>query len=51
MFDLVAVADLNGDGRMEVVIDDAYYEGSSTAVYELAGDGSLVRVIGAGCGV
>jgi hypothetical protein len=51
VYDLVAVADLNGDGRMEVVIDDAYYEGSSTAVYEVAGDGSLVRVIGVGCGV
>ncbi|HEY7072349.1 MAG TPA: hypothetical protein VH479_19640 [Acidimicrobiales bacterium] len=51
VFSIVAVADLNGDGRMEVVLDHNYYEGSSTVAYELAGNGSLVDVMGTGCGV
>ena len=48
---VVAVADLNGDGRMEVVLDSDYYEGSNTVAYELAGNGTLVEVMGTGCGV
>jgi len=51
VFSIVAVADLNGDGRMEVVLDQNYYEGSSTLAYELAANGSLVDVMGTGCGV
>jgi len=45
-----ALADLNGDGRMEVVLDGSYYEGSSTVVYEAEPDGRLVEVLRAGCG-
>lgn len=44
------VADLNGDGRMEVVVDSSYYEGSSTVAYELAATGTLESVMAAGCG-
>ena len=50
-FDLGAVADLNGDGRMEVVVGYRYYEGAGTAVYEVAPDGGLVQVLYRGCGV
>jgi len=50
VFDVVAIADLNGDGRMEVVLDQRYYEGSSTVAYELDDPGSLTQVIGVGCG-
>jgi hypothetical protein len=47
---VAAVADLNGDGRMEVVLGEHYYEGGSTVAYELRGDG-LAEVLRAGCGV
>jgi hypothetical protein len=46
-----AVADLNGDGRLEVVVNQRYYEGSSTSVYEYGTDGTLREVLSAGCGV
>ncbi|MFC6801347.1 hypothetical protein ACFQDE_06025 [Deinococcus caeni] len=31
---LAGVADLNGDGRMELVLHDAYYEGADFTVSE-----------------
>jgi len=36
--EILAVADLNGDGRMEIVLHTAYYEGTWEAVYEIEGD-------------
>jgi len=47
---VAALADLNGDGRMEVVVNGRYYEGSSAVVYELRPDGTLAEVLSAGCG-
>jgi hypothetical protein len=38
----VCIADLNGDGRMEVVEQTDYYEGGSTTAYELSTTGTLV---------
>jgi hypothetical protein len=47
-----AVADLNGDGRMEVVVSTAYYEGIGVEVWEYVDDDlGLVPQISAGCGV
>ena len=45
------IVDLNGDGVLEVVTEEQYYEGSSTAVRALQPDGTLTEVIVAGCGV
>lgn len=46
-----AIADLNGDGKMEIVLDSFYYEGRSTAIYEyINNDLGPVAVLGAGCG-
>lgn len=47
-----AVADLNGDGRMEIVVSATYYEGAGVEVWEYLDDdlGPAPR-IGAGCGV
>jgi hypothetical protein len=49
-FRVGAVADLNGDGVMEVVLDGLAWENSWVTVYELVDDGFVER-IGAGCGV
>lgn len=43
------VADLNGDGRMEVVVHVWYYEGASVVVYRYDG-AELVEVLANGCG-
>lgn len=48
---VAAIADLNGDGELEVAIDDRYYEGSAVNVFADDGSGRLVAVIGTGCGV
>lgn len=47
---IAALADLNGDGRMEAVLDGTYYEGADTVVYEAQSGGRLVEVLRAGCG-
>jgi hypothetical protein len=43
------VADLNGDGRMEVLVHAWYYEGASVLVYTYDGN-ELTRVLATGCG-
>jgi hypothetical protein len=48
-FRVGAVADLNGDGLMEVVLHGGAWESSWVAVYEKTDDG-FVRRIGTGCG-
>jgi hypothetical protein len=46
-----AVADLSGDGVMEIVVSSAYYEGVGVGVWEWAGgDLGPVYRIGSGCG-
>ncbi len=46
---LLAIADLEGNGKMEIVISSDYYEGISVAVYRLAnGDAKLVVDNGVG---
>jgi hypothetical protein len=43
------VADLNGDGRMEVLVHAWYYEGAAVIVYTYADD-ELTEVLSTGCG-
>lgn len=43
------VADLNGDGRMEVLVHAWYYEGAAVVVYTFDGS-ELTEVLTAGCG-
>jgi hypothetical protein len=45
-----AVADLNGDGIMEVVVSWSYWESSVVEVYAFDTSGELVGVAGGGCG-
>ena len=48
-FRVLDVADLNGDGRMEVIVRAWYYEGMSVIVYEYDGT-ALVQTLATGCG-
>ncbi|MGC2235714.1 MAG: VCBS repeat-containing protein [Pyrinomonadaceae bacterium] len=51
-YEISAIADLNGDGKMEIILHSAYYEGSSTGVYEIKGNKAVeVAALSAGCGV
>jgi hypothetical protein len=44
------IADLNGDGRMELVLELRQYEGIGVAVHELQPDGSMPAVMSTDCG-
>lgn len=50
-FSIGAVADLSGDGKMEIVVDLAYFEGLGVEVYEYVNDdlGALSQ-LAVGCG-
>lgn len=46
-----AIVDLNGDGKMEIVVDGRYYEGSGTTAWEYRNDDlGPVLALAAGCG-
>jgi hypothetical protein len=48
-FEVAGILDLNGDGKMEVVVHMDYYEGSSSTVFRIDGS-KAVNVFGCGCG-
>lgn len=48
-YKLTAVLDLNGDGRMEVIVEGGYYEGDWKTVYAINGR-KAVNIFGCGCG-
>lgn len=45
-----AIADLNGDGKMEIVLNGFYYEGDFASAYEMK-NGKPVKIFDIGCGV
>lgn len=49
-FSIQAIADLNGDGRMEIVMHGAYYEGAGSEIYDVSG-AKPKKVLEAACGV
>lgn len=49
-YEITGIADLNGDGRMEIVSDSAYYEGAAQTVFEIRAD-KAVAVLEVGCGL
>jgi hypothetical protein len=49
-YEIAALADLNGDGKMELVMGSHYYEGAGSEVYEIRG-AVAKEVLSSGCGV
>lgn len=49
-FEIVALLDLNGDGKIDIVLRSAYYEGDEINVYEFGSSGAK-KVLSAGCGL
>jgi hypothetical protein len=49
-YGISSIADLNGDGNMEIVMRSQYYEGNGSVVYEVQG-GKANEVLSTGCGV
>lgn len=47
---IASVADLNGDGSLEVAVSSEYYEGAGLEVFAHAGGGDLRSVLSVGCG-
>jgi hypothetical protein len=49
-YEISGVLDLNGDGKLEVVVRSGYYEGGATTIYEIT-QGKLKPVLAVDCGV
>jgi hypothetical protein len=49
-YDVTAVLDLNGDGKMEVIVHSGYYEGGSTTIYRCEPD-KIKPLLTVECGV
>ena len=49
---VAAIADLSGDGKMEIVLNERYYEGAGWSVWEYVNDdlGAVMQIV-SGCGV
>ncbi len=47
---VAAVADFNGDARMEIALANRYYEGAGIDIHELKADGSIPVVMRGACG-
>lgn len=48
-YQIVAALDLNGDGRMEVIVQGGYYEGDWKTAYDIKGT-KAENIFGCGCG-
>ena len=49
VYDLAAVLDLNGDGKLEVIVHSSYYEGGETTIYRCEPD-KIEPVLSVECG-
>jgi len=50
VYQVIVVLDLNGDGKLEVIVHSFYYEGSQTTIYRCELD-KIKAVLSAECGV
>jgi hypothetical protein len=49
VYEIPAVLDLNGDGKLEVIVHSQYYEGAETTIYDCSG-GKCKDVLSVSCG-
>lgn len=49
VYKIPAVLDLNGDGKLEVIVDSQYYEGAETTIYDCSG-GKCKAALSVACG-
>jgi len=49
-FEIAALLDLNGDGKIDIVARSAYYEGDEISVYEY-GSSTFKKALSVGCGL
>ena len=49
-FEIAALLDLNGDGKIDIVLRSAYYEGDEISVYEF-GSAAAKKILSVGCGL
>ena len=50
VYKIPAVLDLNGDGKLEIIVHSQYYEGSETTIYDCSG-GKCEAALSVGCGL
>ncbi len=50
VYTIPAVLDLNGDGKLEIIVTSQYYEGSDTTIYDCSG-GKCEAALSVGCGL
>jgi hypothetical protein len=50
LFEIPGVFDLNGDGKLEVIVHSHYYEGAATTIYDCSG-GKCKAVLSVECGL
>lgn len=50
LYEIPGVLDLNGDGKVEVIVHSHYYEGSETTIYDCS-SGKCNAVLSVGCGL
>jgi hypothetical protein len=50
VYEVPAVLDLNGDGKLEVIVHSQYYEGAATTIYDCS-DGKCKDVLSVFCGL
>ena len=49
VYEISAVLDLNGDGKLEIIVHSQYYEGGATMIYDCSG-GKCKEVLSVSCG-
>ena len=50
VYEIPAVLDLNGDGKLELIVHSHYYEGAETTIYDCSG-GKCKAVLSVDCGL
>jgi hypothetical protein len=51
-FEISSIADLNGDGKLEIIVYGAYYEGNWIEAYEMKDDKpAAIEILNVSCGV